>query len=219
MTLRDRKKAATKERIAAEALRLFERQGFEGTTIDEIAEAAQVGRRTFFRYFPTKEAVVFPDWERRLGEFRSGLGAQSGRPERGGRRRQVVQEGQEGREEGLQAVRRALVGLAEDYAAHREDLLAQQRLTEGSAALLAAEAGQDRLWEAAIAEALGDRAGAGVAARRRARLAAGAVMGAIRACLKEWYQARGRINLRTLGEEAFALLEAGISKSQEGEKK
>lgn len=201
MTLRDRKKSETRERIAAEALRLFAEQGYEGTTVDQIAQAAQVGRRTFFRYFPTKEAVVFPEWERRLQGFQASLSPQ----------------GSAGRPGGLRAVRRALLGLAEDYAAHREALLAQQRLIEGSAALLAAESQQDRLWEAAIAQAFGDRAGERAAARRRARLAAGAIMGALRATLREWTQADGRTNLRTLGEEAFALLSTGVPSSDKGE--
>lgn len=56
--LRARKKAATEQAIVDAAMRLFGRQGFGATTVDEIATAAGVGRRTFFRYFPTKEDVV-----------------------------------------------------------------------------------------------------------------------------------------------------------------
>jgi AcrR family transcriptional regulator len=56
--LRARKKAATEEAIVDAAMRLFGRYGFGATTVDEIAAAAGVGRRTFFRYFPTKEDVV-----------------------------------------------------------------------------------------------------------------------------------------------------------------
>jgi AcrR family transcriptional regulator len=42
-------------------LDLFAAVGFDATTVDQIAERAQVGRRTFFHYFPTKEAVLFGD--------------------------------------------------------------------------------------------------------------------------------------------------------------
>jgi AcrR family transcriptional regulator len=57
-SLRERKKAATRERLYFEALDLFRRKGFAETTIDEIAEAAEVSRGTFFNYFATKEAVL-----------------------------------------------------------------------------------------------------------------------------------------------------------------
>lgn len=56
---RAEQKDRTREEICRAALDLFEERGFEGTTIDEIAAAASVGRRTFFRYFLCKEAVLF----------------------------------------------------------------------------------------------------------------------------------------------------------------
>ena len=59
--LRERKKAATRKAIHAGAIRLFGEQGFAGTTIDQIAEAADVSRATVFHYFPTKESIVFGD--------------------------------------------------------------------------------------------------------------------------------------------------------------
>src|ERR687896_380452 len=57
--LRERKKRATRVAIRDAAMRLFEEQGFAGTTIDQIAEAANVSRATVFSYFPTKEEIVF----------------------------------------------------------------------------------------------------------------------------------------------------------------
>jgi AcrR family transcriptional regulator len=55
---RERNVAATRKRIAEVALELFQRHGYAETTIDEIAAAAEVGRRTIFRHFPTKEAIL-----------------------------------------------------------------------------------------------------------------------------------------------------------------
>jgi AcrR family transcriptional regulator len=59
--LRERKKAKTLAAIQAAALKLFRKQGYDATTIEQIAAAAEVSPSTFFRYFPTKEDVVLLD--------------------------------------------------------------------------------------------------------------------------------------------------------------
>ena len=56
--LRDRKTAATRARIADAALELFVERGYGDTSIDQIADAAGVGRRTVFRHFASKEAML-----------------------------------------------------------------------------------------------------------------------------------------------------------------
>ncbi|WP_078506799.1 TetR/AcrR family transcriptional regulator [Streptomyces viridochromogenes] len=60
---RERKKARTRTAIQQEALRLFRDQGYEATTIEQIAEAAEVSASTVFRYFATKEDLVLSDDE------------------------------------------------------------------------------------------------------------------------------------------------------------
>lgn len=60
-SLRERKKNKTKATIQQAALQLFSEQGYEDTTIDQIAEAAEVSRATFFRYFPAKADIVSTD--------------------------------------------------------------------------------------------------------------------------------------------------------------
>jgi AcrR family transcriptional regulator len=61
MSLRERKKLKTRMRMRAEAFRLFREQGYDATTIDQIAEAAEVSPSTFYRYFATKEDLVVTD--------------------------------------------------------------------------------------------------------------------------------------------------------------
>jgi AcrR family transcriptional regulator len=59
--LRERKKARTRAAIQQHALRLFREQGYAATTVEQIAEAAEISPSTFFRYFPTKEDLVLYD--------------------------------------------------------------------------------------------------------------------------------------------------------------
>jgi AcrR family transcriptional regulator len=58
-SLRDEHKAHTERSLREAALKLFASQGYDTTTIEEIAEKAGVSARTFFRYFPTKESVLY----------------------------------------------------------------------------------------------------------------------------------------------------------------
>lgn len=59
--LRERKKLRTRAAIREHAMRLFREKGYAETTVDQIADAAEVSPSTFFRYFPTKEDVVLDD--------------------------------------------------------------------------------------------------------------------------------------------------------------
>jgi len=64
--LRDRKRERTRRALVEAATELFERHGYDGTTVADIAAAADIGTRTFFSYFASKEELLFPDFEARV---------------------------------------------------------------------------------------------------------------------------------------------------------
>ncbi|MBH5333657.1 TetR family transcriptional regulator [Streptomyces pactum] len=70
-----------RDALVAAAFELFLERGFEATTVDDIVALAGVGRRSFFRYFPSKEDVVFPDHERCLADMTAFLESVAEDPE------------------------------------------------------------------------------------------------------------------------------------------
>jgi len=71
--LRERKKRATRDTIAATARRLFAQRGFEAVTVAEIAVAADVSEKTVFNHFATKEDLVFAGSEERLAQLQAAI--------------------------------------------------------------------------------------------------------------------------------------------------
>src|ERR1700678_303168 len=65
-TLRARKRDRTRRALLDAAVDLFERNGYDGTTVADIAEAAEIGTRTFFSYFASKEELLFPESDARV---------------------------------------------------------------------------------------------------------------------------------------------------------
>jgi len=70
---RERKRDVTRERLRRSALARFRERGFEKAAVADIAADAGVTERTFYRYFPTKESVLFQDFASRLDWFRAAL--------------------------------------------------------------------------------------------------------------------------------------------------
>jgi AcrR family transcriptional regulator len=73
MGLRERKKAQTRQTIQDAAFALFSERGFQATTVADIAAGADIAPRTFFAYFPSKEAVVFADLDDVFDELEMAL--------------------------------------------------------------------------------------------------------------------------------------------------
>jgi len=188
---RDVRKAQVREATLQAAAALFRAHGYEATTMDQVAAAARVSRRTVFRYFPTKDALVFPHTEARVALFRDALVARPG-------------------EERAQTVRRGCLAVAAEFAANRDELILQQELVASSPALQARERELDRAWEQALAESLlqGKRRPS-TAARRRAQLLAGAVLGGLRAAVRVWY-AEGRLDPTSVIDEVLGWLSGAL---------
>jgi AcrR family transcriptional regulator len=74
MGLRERKKLRTRETIVDVSMRLFAAQGYDETTVVQIADAAEVSPSTFFTYFPTKEEVVFDRYDEGVAGLVSEIG-------------------------------------------------------------------------------------------------------------------------------------------------
>src|ERR1700744_141033 len=67
--LREKRKRQLRRELSEQGLKLFTQKGFEETTIDEIVDPLAVSKRTFFRYFATKEDLVFAWYEELTGEL------------------------------------------------------------------------------------------------------------------------------------------------------
>src|SRR5260221_13677137 len=107
---RERKKRQTRDALVAIGLEMFASRGFNNTTVEAISEAADVSVSTFFRYFETKEDIVFADAERDLEELRQLL---LGRP---------------AEEPDMAAVRATILAFAQYLEDNRDRILARTRL-------------------------------------------------------------------------------------------
>lgn len=190
--LREHKKDATRRALVKAGNRRFHLDGFEATTIDDICADVGVSRRTFFRYFANKDALAFPHRGERLERF------------------QELLECAPDDESPLDSLRRIAQIFAREYAANREQLVAQQHLIERTPSLIAREQEIDRDWEQAMAMAFEQRLAPGDDAELRARLLAGAAIGLIRASMRHWFAMQGHADLGVLGNQALDVLQDGF---------
>jgi AcrR family transcriptional regulator len=171
--------------IQAQALRLFADKGFQATTIEDIAAAAEMSPRTFFRYFPTKEEVVF--WS----EFPPMLaGFVAARPDD---------------EPALAALHHGIVdGLAAiwDQDEERERMLERLRLAFRTPALHPRMRQQQAGWATELADILADRLGERPDALE-VRAVAAAVAAAVWVAAEEWQAQDGEGDLGALIDQAL----------------
>lgn len=190
--LRERKKHQTRRTIERVALDLFDEHGFDGTTIDEIAAAADIAPRTFFHYFPSKEDVVLADvatrMERIVAALRSSPGDLDPWP----------------------ALRGAFLTVAADYESEQEQILRRFRIIRSTPSVAAQNLLLQATWEVAIADAVSAWLDLDPSADVRPGLIAGAALAAMRASLTLWLNEDGRTRLPDHIAYCFDVMQSGL---------
>ncbi len=152
-TLRARKRDRTRQAIAEAALRLFGEGGFDAVTLAQVAEAADVGQRTLFRYFSDKEELLFDSDEQVQARLFAALAA---RPDH---------------EPPAAAVQEAVISLVPLWQDFREQGRQRRAVIAASAALQARERAKHAAHERVLADGLVTRGASPQAARLLARVA------------------------------------------------
>jgi AcrR family transcriptional regulator len=185
-TLRNRATRAVRVEIAAVAMRLFVEQGFDKTTVDQIAAEAGLSRTSFFRYFATKEDVVLGHLEE-LGQ--QVLDALVARP---------------AAESPWQALRHAFDLLVEESAKLPEQGLSMRRMLHDTPSLKARQLGKQLGWLDLLVPEVARRLGvAGVAPDARPRALVAAALGCLNAAVDVWTDSGGTVSLPTLLDQAM----------------
>ena len=194
--LRERKKLKTREALEQAALELFDKQGFDGTTVEEIVEACDVSPRTFFRYFPTKEALLLSDADEKCQLLVTGLLV---RP---------------AGESPLRSIRESLVENLASLEHDRPRMLLQSRIMAESPGLRTYKIERQQSWEEAIFQALRTRESAAPGSGHSTfelRLVASTAIAALRAAVETWLEDGG--DVIALVDDAFARIAAGLDHS------
>ncbi len=198
-SLRERKKQATRRALRRIALNLVAERGFAQVTVDDIAAAADVSPRTFFNYFPTKEAALFGASLERLEALRNGIVHHAPG------------------DSALEALRAVLVGEARARAADLSDLggdpagwLSRMKSAHSDAHLRAALAAHMAMVERVITDALAERLGTDPERDPYPALLAAVGTGVMRATIGFWANAGGALALDQLTDLACQALAAGL---------
>ena len=190
--LRERKKRERRHCIEQAALQLFDQVGFDGTTIDDIAAAADIAPRTFFSYFPTKEDVVLADYAERLRRLVDELG-----------RRPAT-------EPPWTALRASFVVVAGDYEAHRDDLFRRFTIMAANPSVFARSLQLQAGWEDALTDAVARRSGR-TSEDIEPRLLSSAALACMRSSIRHWIATDHHTELPRLIDDCFARLGDGLN--------
>lgn len=190
--LRARKKDRTRRTIERAALELFESRGFDATTIEDVAAAADIAPRTFFHYFRSKEEAVTSNYTSRLQQIVSVLDSGSKDQDPWG------------------ALRSAFMSAAGNYEAERGEMFRRFRIIQSNPSVAAHNLQAQAQWEEAVAHAVARWLDVDGAIDIRPRLIAGAALFALRASLRTWLADDGNSRLPDHLADAFDLLGQGL---------
>jgi AcrR family transcriptional regulator len=196
--LRERKKLRTREALADAAFELFQRKGFEATTIDEIAEQVELSPRTFFRHFASKEDVALTLMERQFAAIYVALAARPADEP-------VVTALRHATVEMMQACEAGKAGFDQERFSCAQRLIAENPSIRGRALELAAT----RLDE--LGAHVAKRMGVDPATDPRPTLVAAVATTAVQTAVVAWRELEPETPASVLADRALALLEEGIN--------
>lgn len=192
--LRARNKRERRRRLEDVAMELFERDGFDKTTIEQIAAAAGLAPRTFFSYFSTKDDLVLADYTDRLSRILDEL------------------EQRPADEPAWDALRASFAAVAADYEAEAERLRRRFLIMATNPSVFARSLQLQAGWEQTLTERLTSRLD-GDPDDQTPRLLAATALAVMRASLQHWLTSSRAAPLPTLVQRSFDHLGAGLNRT------
>ena len=196
---RERKKQRTREALVDAAFALFQKKGFDATTVEEIADAVDVSSRTFFRYFGSKEDVLLTFQEEQFAAMLAALAAQPAELSV------------------MTALRQAAVAVLRaceqgEYGFDPDRFLCLQHLMENSSAVLGSSLEHAQKKQADLTRVIADRMGADPAEDLRPHVVAASASCALRAAFDAYAGGvRVGVPFSDVVSEVFAILEKGVN--------
>lgn len=189
---RGRPRRTSQRDIEIVAMRLFDQRGFDETTVDDIARAAGVSRRTFFRYFDSKSAVLWNNFDREIDELRRHLSATDHATPL------------------VDAIRQAVLAVNDYGADDSVELALRMKLINSVSSVQSTAAVLYAAWERVIAEFVGQRLAIAPTSLYAVALSR-ATSGACRAGFDQWLLDPD-LDLRECLDEAMTYLATGFAR-------
>lgn len=191
--LRERKKEKTREALVRAAIGRFAQHGFDLVTVEEIAAECDVAPRTFFRYFASKEDVLFAESDLHVGRVLASL------------------DEQDGSTPPFQALETAMHVVAGAYALERDALRLRHRIVTATPSLRTRAAERQQRWESDIIDELVSSGRARLLSDLELRLVVASAITALRVAVEAWVAGDDAADLEILLQLAFDRLRHGFA--------